>query len=162
KIKALDALRADMTRRNKTIELDRLVQSLDGHFIASLNGIQKFKIVHSDTSDMVADQDAANGILKPGSVPEAGQIEGPKYKVLTTLDSFLASKETKVFVDGGKGLRRRIQLSAQAKIYDTTSGVLLEAPNVQSEAHDVRIVGPTEILEEHPTDEMLAEAAREL
>jgi len=160
---ATEALRADMEGRHKGLELQRFVQSLDGHFISALAQTRKFTIVgRSDLKEVLKEQDLFNsGIIDPSTAAEPGKIKGAKYRLVTSLDSFLDTKETQDFGNGRHGFRRRIQFSAQVKIYDASTGELLEAPNIQHERVEVLTGNTGQNLGEERTDEQLPKAARD-
>src|SRR5262249_52381225 len=145
-------------------ELQRFVQSLDGHFISALAQTRKFTIVgRSDLKDLLEEHDLHNSrILDPATAPEAGKVKGAKYRVVTSLDSFLDTKETQDLGTGRRGFRRRLQFSAQAKIYDVSTGELIEAPNIQHERVEVLTGNTEQNLAEERTDEQLPKAARDL
>lgn len=165
KIEPTETLKADMARQGKTIEMDRVVKALDGHLISALAGTRKFTLLgRSDLKDLLAEQDlGASGLINPDTAPAQGQLTGAKYRMAVTVDSFLEENVVATFTGTDRrGIKRRFQLSAQAKIYDTTTGELLDAPNFQLEESDAIIVESNQVSDAKRTDDLMPKIARKL
>jgi hypothetical protein len=90
-------------------------------------------------------------------------VKGAKFRLVTTVDGFLEQNTEQPFPGTGrKGVKRRFQLSAQAKVYDASTGELLEAPNIQIEKTDVIINDGAEVSDGKRTDDLMPAVAREL
>lgn len=164
KIEPTKALADDMQRKGKGVEMRRVIESLDGHLISALAQTRKFTLVgRSDLADLLKEQDLGDsGIVDPGTAPERGKVKGAKYRLVTTVDGFLDQNTEATFDTGRKGIKRRFQLSAQAKVYDASTGELLDAPNLQIEKVDTIIKEGNETSDAKRNDELMPATAREL
>lgn len=167
KIEAIKALTEDMQRKGKLIELQRVVQSLDGQFISALGQTRKFTLVgRSDLADLLKEQDLGeSGIVDASTAAEKGKVLGAKYRVIVTVDSFLDENKVVVIPETNRKVtRRRFQLSAQAKIYDATTSALLDSPNFQLMKTDASSSSNdgTTTSDAKETDELMPAIAREL
>jgi curli biogenesis system outer membrane secretion channel CsgG len=162
-VKPTAALRADMVARGKELAFDRVIQSMDGHITSTLVQMRKFQVVSgSDMNDIVQIGTKGDaGGFDPATVPAAARLKLPKYLVITSVDSFLEENATARFRDGTK-TKRRFQISAQARIYDTTTGEILESSNLQVERVEVLDKEASEVTDAQRTDEMMPLLAREL
>jgi len=166
KIEPTKALAEDMQRKNRTIEMRRVVEAMDSHLISALAQTRKFTLVgRSDLADLLKEQDLGDsGIVDAGTAAEKGKVKGAKFRLVTTVDSFLEENVEQVFAaTGRKGTKRRFQLSAQAKVYDASTGELLEAPNVQIEKVDTIILNDGgQVSDAKRTDDLMPALAREM
>lgn len=165
KIEATKALADDMQRKGKTTEMRRVIEAMDGHLISALAQTRKFTLVgRSDLADLLKEQDLGDsGIVDAGTAAEKGKVKGAKFRLVTTVDSFLEENVEQVFAGTGrKGVKRRFQLSAQAKVYDASTGELLEAPNVQIEKVDAIINDGAQVTDARRTDELMPALARDM
>lgn len=165
KIEPTKALVDDMQRKNRTIEMRRVIEAMDSHLISALAQTRKFTLVgRSDLADLLKEQDLGDsGIIDAGTAAEKGKVKGAKFRLVTTVDSFLEENIEQTFGGTGrKGVKRRFQLSAQAKVYDASTGELLEAPNVQIEKVDAIINDGAQVTDAKRTDEMMPALAREM
>jgi curli biogenesis system outer membrane secretion channel CsgG len=165
KVEATKALAEDMQRKGRNLEMRRVVEALDGHLISALAQTRKFTLVgRSDLADLLKEQDLGDsGIVDAGTAAEKGKVKGAKYRLVTTVDSFLEENTEAVFpATGRKGTKRRFQLSAQAKVYDASTGELLDAPNVQLEKVDTIITDGSQTTDARRTDELMPALAREM
>jgi hypothetical protein len=76
------------------------------------------------------------------------------------VDSFLEENVEANFGTGRKGTKRRFQFSAQAKVYDASTGELLDAPNFQIEKTDTIITDGTQVSDAKRNDELMPATAR--
>ena len=165
KIEPTKALAEDMQRKNRTIEMRRVIEAMDSHLISALAQTRKFTLVgRSDLADLLKEQDLGDsGIVDAESAAEKGKVKGAKFRLVTTVDSFLEENVEQVFAGTGrKGTKRRFQLSAQAKVYDASTGELLEAPNVQIEKVDAIINDGAQVSDAKRTDDLMPALAREM
>jgi hypothetical protein len=91
KIEPTKALAEDMQRKNRTIEMRRVIESMDSHLISALAQTRKFTLVgRSDLADLLKEQDLGDsGIVDAESAAEKGKVKGAKFRLVTTVDSFL-------------------------------------------------------------------------
>jgi curli biogenesis system outer membrane secretion channel CsgG len=158
------SLAEDMKRQNKSIEMRRVIEAMDGHLISALAQTRKFTLVgRSDLDDLIKEQGLIDsGVVDPETGAEKSRVQGAKYRLVTTVDSFLDERIEAEFAGGRKGSKRRLQFSAQAKIYDASTGELLEAPNFQIEKLDARIRDGGERSDARQNDELMPATAREM
>ena len=165
KVETTKALAEDMQRKGKTVEMRRVIEAMDGHLISALAQTRKFTLVgRSDLADLLKEQDLGDsGVIDAGTAAEKGKVKGAKFRLVTTVDSFLEENVEQNFAGTGrKGVKRRFQLSAQAKVYDAATGELLEAPNVQIEKVDAIINDGTQVSDAKRTDDLMPGLAREM
>lgn len=162
--KASASLLADLSRDARGIQAARITEALDRHLITAIAASRKFKVVgRQDLKSLLDEQDlGASGNVNPNTAATAGELIGAKYKLVTVLDHFQEETARATF-DGADKLKRRFQASAQATIYDTSTGEVLDASNIQIEKSDVIDVDPG--ASNHVggrTDELMPLIAREL
>lgn len=111
------------TVAGRSISLNRVAQALDGQLMDRVNATRKFEIIgRSDMDSLLKEADFANSQFK---------VSGVDYLLVTTIDDFQDQKETKNFAALGKTVDiRTIRFAAVAKIYDGTTGRLIESANV--------------------------------
>jgi len=164
-VKPTEALKGDMAKRLLSTPLNRVVEALDRHLITSVTSSRKFTVVgRQDLKAILSEQDLGqSGIVAVDSAAEQGAIKGAKYKLVTVVDSFQEESARARFDDGEK-LKRRFQVSAQATVYDTSTGEVLDASNIQVEKVEVLSVEASEQSSDQGgrTDEMMPLIAREL
>jgi curli biogenesis system outer membrane secretion channel CsgG len=117
------------------VELGRIIESLDGQLIDRVNATRKFDVLgRSDLKDIVAEQDlGASGNVDAKSAAKAGKLAGAKYLLVATVDDFQDYFERAVFEGTGRSATKRVfRLSIVGKIYDSSTGKLLESANFQT------------------------------
>ena len=126
-VKAVPAIAAKLARSGKSLSVDQMTQSLNEQFIDRLNATRKFQIVsRSDIKDLVTDDDKANA-LNPTKA-KGFNLAGTKYLAVLTVDDYEDQTERLVQKLVNKTLTKRtIRLSLITKIYETSSGKLLES-----------------------------------
>jgi hypothetical protein len=109
--------------------LQRVVEAYDSQLIDRLHGTRKFDILaRSDLKQLAKDGDATGTIFK---------IPGADYLLVTTLDDFQDYMEKLTLPSTGEVLAKRVvRITAVAKIYDSTSGRLIESANIKKELKD--------------------------
>ena len=140
-VKVTPALAATLAQRGQAAELGRVQESMDPQLIAAFQGTRKFDLVaRSDLKDVVLEQDLSGSGNVDKADPNAAKafkLAGAKYVVVSTIDDFQDNVQEAEFKEiGKKATRRQVRLSVVAKIYDTTTGKLLEAPNLQLDNSD--------------------------
>lgn len=164
KVKASANLTADIARDNRAIQCARIVEAMDRHLISTITASRKFTVVgRQDLKAILDEQDLGqSGIVNQDTAAQLGEVKGAKYKLVTVVDHFQEETARAVFNEGEK-LKRRFQVSAQATIYDTSTGEVLDASNIQVEKVDVIGVDPgTSNRTGGRTDELMPLVTREL
>ena len=158
------SLKTTMTGVGKALALGRVVESFDSQLISAVNATRKFDIVgRSDLKDILKEQElAGSGNVDARTAAQAGKLIGAKYLLVTTIDDFEDSTERMEFKTLNQvGLKRKIRLSAVAKIYDSTTGKLLESANIRTDRKDDRSDSTSLQKNAELTDALLAETVKE-
>lgn len=160
------SLADDMKARGKMIEMGRVTEALDSHFTSAFTQTRKFEIVaRTDLQDLV-DRELglpAGTVVDPETAAQSGKIKGLQDMVVISIDSFLDSRDVLDSPSLGiRSVKRRIQLSCQAKIYDCSSGTVLDALNVQHQLVDTIDIGKNESTSGERLDELMPKMAREM
>ena len=116
-------------------ELNRIVESLDGQLIDRVNATRKFDVVgRSDLNDVIKEQDlGASGNVDAKTAAKAGKLLGAKYLLVATVDDFQDYIEKAVFEGTGNTATKRVfRFSVVGKLYDSTTGKLMESANFQT------------------------------
>ena len=135
-IVATDALAKAVQAAGTANQMDRVLEAMDGQLTDRLHNTRKFTVVaRSDLAEILKEQNlvASGNIDKDdGAAAQAFKLAGCAYLVTTKADNFQDYVETAHF-DGTDetGTRRVVQFSVVAKIYDTSTGKLLESANFQ-------------------------------
>jgi len=163
-IKATPSLSTAMTGAGKKLSLGRVVEAFDSQLIAQVNATRKFEIVgRSDMKDVLAEQELGqSGNVDAKTAAQAGKLAGAKYLLVTTLDDFEDSTEKMEFKTLNKvGIKRKIRVGAVAKIYDSTTGKLLESANIKTEKKDDRADATDLQKNAEATDALLSDAVQD-
>ena len=167
-IKATPSLVASIKVPDKKTELDRIVESLDGQLTDRINATRKFDVVgRSDLNDVLKEQDfGASGNVDPKTAAKVSKLTGAKYLLVGTVDDFQDYVEHATFEGTGRSATKRVfRFSIVGKIYDSTTGKLLESANFQTGNDEFK-----QILEERNysvkdgelSDEMMVAVSRTL
>ena len=103
--------------------------------IDRINATRKFDVVgRSDLSDIIKEQDlGASGNVDAKTAAKAGKLTGAKYLLVTTVDDFQDYVEKATFEGTGRSATKRVfRFSVVGKIYDSSTGKLLESANFQT------------------------------
>jgi curli biogenesis system outer membrane secretion channel CsgG len=122
-------------RPDKKTEFARIIESLDSQLIDRVNATRKFDIVgRSDLNEVIKEQDlGASGNVDPKTAAKAGKLTGAKYLLVATVDDFQDYIERATFEGTGRTATKRVfRFSIVGKIYDSTTGKLLESANFQT------------------------------
>jgi curli biogenesis system outer membrane secretion channel CsgG len=133
-IKATPSLAASV-KPDKKLEMDRIIESLDGQLVDRINATRKFDVVgRSDLKDVVGEQDlGGSGNVDVKTAAQAGKLTGAKYLLVATVDDFQDYVEKATFEGTGRTATKRVfRFSVVGKIYDSTTGKLLESANFQT------------------------------
>lgn len=167
-VEVIPALKVTLATRGaeQAIELDRVQQSLDGQLTAAFGATGKFDVIaRSDWPQILREQDFVTGGNVNGMDPQAAKsfmLKGIRWIVIPQIADFQDYIETGVFEGLGQKLTRRIvKLALVTKIYDTTTGRLIESVN--SKYDDQKIINdPTNSTVQGGrfTDSMILDIAR--
>jgi len=133
-IKPTPSLAASV-KPDKKLEMGRIIESLDSQLIDRINATRKFDVVgRSDLSDVLKEQDlGASGNVDAKTAAQAGKLTGAKYLLVTTVDDYQDYVEKATFEGTGRAATKRVfRLSVVGKIYDASTGKLLESVNFQT------------------------------
>lgn len=120
---------------DKKLKLNRITESLDSQLIDRINATRKFDVVgRSDLGDVIKEQDlGASGNVDAKTAAKAGKLTGAKYLLVATVDDFQDYVEKATFEGTGRAATKRVfRFSIVGKIYDSTTGKLLESANFQT------------------------------
>ena len=120
---------------DKKTSLNRIVESLDSQLIDRINATRKFDVVgRSDLTHFIKEQDlGASGNVDAKTAAKAGKLTGAKYLLVATVDDFQDYVEKATFEGTGRSATKRVfRFSIVGKIYDSTTGKLLESANFQT------------------------------
>ncbi len=126
---------AGATKPDKKAEMNRIIESLDSQLIDRVNATRKFDIVgRSDLNEVIKEQDlGASGNVDAKTAAKAGKLTGAKYLLVATVDDFQDYVEKATFEGTGRQATKRVfRFSIIGKIYDSTTGKLLESANFQT------------------------------
>ena len=133
-IKPTPSLAASV-KPDKKLEMGRIIESLDSQLIDRINATRKFDVVgRSDLNDILKEQDlGASGNVDAKTAAQAGKLTGAKYLLVTTIDDYQDYVEKATFEGTGRSATKRVfRLSVVGKVYDSSTGKLLESANFQT------------------------------
>jgi len=166
-VKPTQAILQNVDRAGKRISLDRVLQSMNGQLIDRMNATRKFQVVaRNDLDEILKEQDfASSGNVDPNDKSAAQQfkIAGVKYLVVTTVDDFQDYNEVATFQGTGRSATKRVvRLSCVGKIYDSTTGKLLESTNFQISNKDVSENKTYSVRDGNLNEDLLVAIVREM
>lgn len=158
----LDAAR----RQGQADALNQIVQAADGQLIQAVQDTRRFDIVaRSDLAKVLREQNLADsGLLNPSDpqTARAFSLAGARYVATVSIDNFQDAVARADF-SGGLGRttmeRRTVQLLASLRLYDTSTGVLLDSTTIRLEESDVRETLPGATQEGRLTNALLGAVA---
>jgi hypothetical protein len=160
-IKPLPAISEKLARAGKKASMDQIVQSLSEQQTDAINATRKFQIVaRNDLADLVKD-DERSSTLSADKVKGFNQAD-TKYLLVTSIDDFEDQTERLVQnISKITTTKRTVRISVIAKIYEASSGKLLE-----SATHVVNKVDALDTMHQagnnaEATDALLRTAVRE-
>ena len=133
-IKATPSLDASV-KPDKKLELGRILESMNSQLISAISATRKFEVVgRSDLNDILKEQDlGASGNADARTAAKAGKLAGATFLLVTTVDDFQDYVETATFEGTGRSSTRRVfRLSVVGKLYDSSTGKLIESANLQT------------------------------
>lgn len=166
-VKLTPAVVQSAARSGKKVEMDRVVQSLDGQLIDRINATRKFQIVgRSDLKEILKEQslaDSGNVDANDKASVQQFKLAGAKYILVTTVDDFQDYIETATFQGTGRSATKRvIRFSCVGKIYEITTGKLLESTNFQISNKDISENKTYSTRDGMLSDELLVAIARNM
>lgn len=126
---------AAAVKPDKKLEMGRIIESLDSQLVDRINATRKFDVVgRSDLNDILKEQDlGASGNVDAKTAAQAGKLTGAKYLLVTTIDDYQDYVEKATFEGTGRSATKRVfRLSIVGKVYDASTGKLLESANFQT------------------------------
>jgi len=164
KVKANEALARELAKDARGVQSARIVEAMDRYLMTSIAASRKFTVVgRADLKTLIEEQDLGqSGNVNAATAAQVGELTGAKYKLVTVVDHFQEETDQATF-EGVTKLKRRFQMAAQALIYDTSTGELLDGSNIQVEKVDVVDLGPG--VSNRPgarTDELMPQITKEL
>lgn len=119
----------------KKISLDRTVAALSEELIVRLQGTRKFRVVaRSDLDALFKEQDftLSGSVYEDAQAAKVGQIRGLEYLLVVSVVDFQDYLEEATFEGTGEKARKRvIRVGAVGKLYNTSTGDLVESVSVQ-------------------------------
>lgn len=166
-VKVTTALTESVRRAGKLNELQRVTQALDGQLMDALHSTRKFNVIaRSDLNAILREQEFAasgNVDLNSSGAAQRFQVAGVKYLVVPGVDDFQDHTETRTFEGLGRTVSRRIvRIGGVARIYNTTTGQLLETANFQVSNDDLEEASPASRAQGSLNEGLLANVSREL
>jgi curli biogenesis system outer membrane secretion channel CsgG len=162
-IKPTPALAASMKPDQKN-ELNRIVESLDSQLLDRFNATRKFDVLaRSDLAEVMKEVDLGqSGNVDPASAAKVGKLTGAKYIFTATVDDFQDYVETASFEDGSRMTKRIFRFSIVGKLFNSTTGKLLESANFQTEPDEFKQVQQeiNSVKNGELSDEMMVAVAR--
>jgi len=118
-------------RADQAGKLNKVVESLDAQLIDAFSNTRKFNIVaRSDLKQLLEEQRIPLDVIINPEGPGArmGKVSGVDYIVATTIDDFVIRQDGRNIEGLGMVVSRRMaRVSAVVKIWDSTSGRLLQS-----------------------------------
>ncbi len=166
-IHALPSLSDKFAASGKSLSLRQVSEAMDGQLIDRINATRKFRIMAgSDLALVLKSQDRAssgNYNAKDPAVAEQFKLAGVRYQLITTLDDFedqterLEQKLARTITT-----KRTVRLGATAKIYETTTGALLESASNLINTNSIVETLPDASNNAEATDEILRRVTRDM
>lgn len=126
-VKLTPAVATKLSNARKTLSAEQMSQSLMEQFINSINATRKFQVVaRSDLKDLIADDEKAR-TLNPDKQKGFNLAETKYLTVLTVDDYEDQTQRLEQKISNTTLTKRTVRLSLIAKIYETSSGKLLES-----------------------------------
>ncbi|MSR69078.1 MAG: PEGA domain-containing protein [Phycisphaerales bacterium] len=167
-VEVLPALVQTLAARDgeQLLELDRVKQSLDGQLTAAIGATAKFDVIaRNDWPQLLREQDFAtsgNIDAMDAQAAKSFSLRGIRWLIVPQIADFQDYIESAHFEGlGQKMTRRLVKLAVVTKVYNTTSGRLVESVNSQFD--DQRIINDptnTTVQGGRFTDSMILSIAR--
>ena len=140
-VKVTAATTRALTERGQVNELGRITEAMDSQIISAFQDTRKFDVIaRSDLGDLMKEQDlgaSGNTDANDANVAKAGKVAGAQYMIVTSITDFQDNVQTAKFEGIGKEATKRIvTLLCVSKMYNTTSGKLLESTSFRVDNSD--------------------------
>jgi curli biogenesis system outer membrane secretion channel CsgG len=155
KVKTSASVTADASAKGSANSLMRVAEAIDGQLIDALNGTRKFEIIARSDLD---------ALLEEGAFTGAGlQVGGSDYLLVPVIDDYQDLIERATFEGiGATAEKRKIRLGMVARIYDSTSGKLIESANFQLDNKNMEKLLSNSSRNGSFSDELLRKIAEEM
>ena len=155
KVKTSASVTTDASAKGSANSLMRVAEAIDGQLIDALNGTRKFEIIARSDLD---------ALLEEGAFTGAGlQVGGSDYLLVPVIDDYQDLIERATFEGiGATAEKRKIRLGMVARIYDSTSGKLIESANFQLDNKNVEKLLSNSSRNGSFSDELLRKIAEEM
>jgi Curli production assembly/transport component CsgG len=163
-IKPTPSLEASLNADQK-LELGRIVESLDSQLTDRIAATHKFDIVGgSDLTNIIGNQDLENsGNFDSKTAAKVGALNGAKYVLVTTVDNYQDNIKTQLFEGTDRsGTRREFIFSAVGKIYDSTTGKMLDSANFSIAHTNIEVNLNSVVKNGNLSDEMMTDVSRDM
>jgi len=153
---------------DKKLEMGRIIESMNSQLIDRINATRKFDVVgRSDLSDILKEQDlGASGNVDAKTAAKAGKLTGATFLLVTTVDDFQDYVETATFAGTGRSATKRVfRVSVVGKLYDSSTGKLIESANLQTGNDAFKDISENRdysTKDGNLTDEMMVAVARDM
>jgi curli biogenesis system outer membrane secretion channel CsgG len=153
---------------DKKLEMGRIIESMNSQLIDRINATRKFDVVgRSDLSDILKEQDlGASGNVDAKTAAQAGKLTGATFLLVTTVDDFQDYVETATFAGTGRSATKRVfRVSVVGKLYDSSTGKLIESANLQTGNDAFKDISENRdysTKDGNLTDEMMVAVARDM
>lgn len=165
-VKTTPALLTATRDKGQLNTIQRVTQSLDGQLINALNQTRKFEVVGRSDQDVIQQELAFknSGNLDPEDKNvRLFKQSGARYLLTVAVDDFQDYTKTATFGGIGKSATKRlIRLGAVGKIYETSTGKLLESASLQIANKDIEELMPNAIENGRLSDELLRKIAEKM
>jgi hypothetical protein len=169
-IRPTESLKQSTEKAGKTPSLNRVLESLDSQMLDRFNATRKFQLVAaSDLKEVIKKQELAqsgNFDSSDKSLAQQFKLAGTKFYLVTTIDDFQDYVEKATFEGTGNSATKRVfRLSIIGKIYDSTTGKLLESANFQTGNNEFKQIQQERnysVKDGELSDEMMVAVARSM
>jgi len=130
-----------LARTPAGVSATQLAEALDAHIITAVTASKRYVVVgRAELKNILDEQELAGSGFVETDAAEIARLRGAKYKIVTTLDHFQEERERMTFKDGPREytkIKLRYQISGQSRVYDTTTGEIIDSSNIQFEKFDI-------------------------
>lgn len=136
-VKIVQSLKTQLNQTSQGQLVTRAAETIDGQLMDALQNTRKFEIIaRSDLDELIREQGLPGGVITDAADPKAAapaKIKGLEYLVITSIDDFVDVDQSTYSPEMQMAVSRRtLKLSSVVKIYNTSTGVLLESMVVPS------------------------------
>jgi curli biogenesis system outer membrane secretion channel CsgG len=140
-VKATPGTIRALADRGQANELTRVTDAMDAQLTAAFQETRKFQVIaRSDLGDLIKEQDlgaSGNADASDPNVAKAGKVAGAKFVIIASVTDFQDNVQTATFEGiGKKATARVLSLSCVAKMYDASTGRLVEAVTLRADNSD--------------------------